>query len=124
MYMKKIILSIVCLFFLNLIYSQKNFLDFESTHINFGLINVGDTAQKQLKITNTCSDTLELIIYRENIDDLKILINEYVIKPNEYIKIDLVFIPKTIGSVYEKIEFIFTDKKEPFRRILFSGLVK
>jgi hypothetical protein len=51
-------------------------------------------------------------------------ISEYKVNPNQAIIIDLVFIPKKNGSVYEKIEFIFTDKKEPFRCILFSGFVK
>lgn len=105
-------------------YSQNSLVKFETTHVNFGEKNVGDTIIKNFKFQNIGSDTLVLLAYRENIDNLTINIKNYTLAPNEYGTMEIIFIPKNKSSVFEQIDFIFFNQNDPRKRILFSGLVK
>ena len=52
---------------------KSNFKKFKRKHIN-----------KNLKFKNVGTDTLVLLVYRENVDNLTININNYKLAPNEY----------------------------------------
>ena len=105
-------------------YSQNSLVKFETTHVNFGVKNVGDTIVKNLKFKNVGTDTLVLLVYRENVDNLTININNYKLAPNECGTIEIIFTPKKQSSVFERFDFIFFNENDPLKHILFSGLVK
>ena len=122
--MKNILILLVTLFVNFISYSQESYVKFETTHLNFGKVSVGDTIIKKVKFQNLANDTLVLIAYRENVDNLKMVVNDYNIGPKEFGTIDFIFIAKEPSSVFNKIDFIFFKENESQKYILFSGLVE
>ena len=81
-------------------YSQNSLVKFETTHVNFGVKNVGDTIVKNLKFKNVGTDTLVLLVYRENVDNLTININNYKLAPNECGTIEIIFINNCVQTQF------------------------
>jgi len=122
--MKKLITSILFLFSVFNLLSQNADIKFSDKHYNFDIVNVGDTVTKTIAFQNIGKDTLYILAYRSTNENVNVSVPVTVILPNDYGKIDILFISTESGSVFEKVDLIINNDENPNRYLLLSGLVK
>lgn len=122
--MKKLITSILFLFSVFNLLSQNADIKFSNKHYNFDIVNVGDTVTKTITFQNIGKDTLYILAYRSTNENINVSVPVTVILPNDYGKIDILFISTESCSVFEKVDLIINNDENPNRYLLLSGLVK